>query len=113
MADCAEPFLSKLHNLFLSQASESTLQIERFIKVTERIFKKVIDIMKTDKKDIEVFKKLVLSYAIIRILPSLKIQNFAKDTNMLAANLVHLYNYYDSLFHLLNSFNLDFFVDSI
>ena len=41
--------------------------------------------MKTDKKDLEVFKKRVLSYAIIRILPSLKIQNFAKDTNMLAA----------------------------
>jgi hypothetical protein len=25
MADCAEPFLAKLHNLFFSQASESTL----------------------------------------------------------------------------------------
>jgi hypothetical protein len=69
--------------------------------------------MKTDKKDLDIFKKRVLSYAIVRILPSMKIQNFAKDTNMLSANLVHLYNYYDSLFHLLKSFNLDFFADSI
>ena len=43
----------------------------------------------------------------------MKIQNFAKDTNMLSANLVHLYNYFDSLFHLLKSFNLEFFADSI
>ena len=113
MADCAEPFLSKLHNLFLSQASESTLQIERFIKVTEKIFKKVIEIMIADKKDLEMFKKRVLSYSIIRILPSIKIQNFAKDTNMLSANLVHLYNYYDNLFHLLSSFGKDLFVDSL
>jgi hypothetical protein len=40
--------------------------------------------MKTDKKDLDVFKKRVLSYAIVRILPSMKIQNFAKDTNMLS-----------------------------
>ncbi len=59
--------------------------------------------MKTDKKDLDVFKKRVLSYAIVRILPSMKIQNFAKDTNMLSENLVYLYNYYDTLFHLLSS----------
>jgi hypothetical protein len=59
--------------------------------------------MKTDKKDLDVFKKRVLSYAVVRILPSMKIQNFAKDTNILSENLVHLYNYYDTLFHLLSS----------
>lgn len=32
---------------------------------------------------------------------------------MLSANLVHLYNYYDNLFHLLNSFGKDLFVESI
>ena len=71
--------------------------------MTERIFNKVIEIMKTDKKDLDVFKKRVLSYAVVRILPSMKIQNFAKDTNILSENLVHLYNYYDTLFHLLSS----------
>ena len=65
--------------------------------------------MKTDKKDFDQFKKKVLSYAITRILPSLRIQNFFKDTNMLAANLVHLYNYYDTLNHLMISVGKDYF----
>lgn len=108
---CAEPFFSKLHNLFYSQASESTLQIERFIKVTERILKKLIEIMRSDKKDLDQFKKKVLLYAITRILSTLRIQNFYQDTNMLAANLVYLYNYYDTLGHVMLFFGNETFAD--
>ena len=88
MADCAEPFFGKLHNLFFSQASESSLQVERFIKVTDRIFNKVIDIIKSDKKDFEFFKKRTISYAVIRILPNMRSSNFAADSNIIPLNLV-------------------------
>jgi len=62
---------------------------------------------------LEFFKKKVLTYAITRILPTLRIQNFFKDTNMLAANLVYLYNYYDTLNHLMLSNGKDLFSDQL
>jgi len=53
------------------------LQVERFIKVTEKIFTKLLEIVISDKKDFEVFKKRILGYAIQRILPTMRSDNFA------------------------------------
>jgi hypothetical protein len=48
--------------------------------------------MLNDSKDLEFFKKKLLSYAVNRILPSLKSENYLKDTGILLPNLVQLYN---------------------
>jgi hypothetical protein len=45
LAECAEPFFSKLYGLLLSQSSESILQVERFVRVTEKIFSKLLEVV--------------------------------------------------------------------
>ncbi|CDW72169.1 UNKNOWN [Stylonychia lemnae] len=98
LVESTDQFLSKMSNMFWSQAAQQTLQLERYIQLIIRIFSKLIEVVKNDKKDLDVFKRRIYIYAISRIIPS--IQTLKTNTNeqqILPANLILLYNYFDFL----------------
>ena len=90
-----------MYNLFYSHESQSTLQIERYIKLTVSIFDKLIAILLDDKDHLEVFRKRIFAYAITRVLPSTETESIADHETIQIANSVLLFNYFDSMGKLL------------
>jgi hypothetical protein len=75
--------------------------VERFVRVTEKIFSKLLEVVTQDQKDFDFFKKKILNYSVSRILPSMRSDNFAQDSNILLQNLVLMHNYFHLLTNLL------------
>lgn len=68
-------------------------------KLLVRIFAKLLEVIHTDKKDLEFFKKRIFVYSVTRILPSLhNFKSLIHENAMLMPNVVLLYNYFDSLY---------------
>jgi len=74
--------------------------VERGAKIVEQVFTKVLEVIEKGR-DMDYFRKKILTYAITRVLPSISsAEEFAEDTNITLLNLIHMLNYYDGLLKL-------------